>query len=204
MQIRVAVEADLSAIQSLLRANNLPVADISKALIGGFLVAEGASGSVIGIGRLEQFGSGVLLRSLAVAPGARGIGIARALVARLEDNARSCGRQDVWLLTMTGERFFERAGYLLVNREVVPSEVRLSEQFASLCPSTASCMRKRLRTSSSARSSLSPGGRARPKDVVSYNSAQRSAFCHPGVPPTRSLGPFSMKSSSKLCPTNRS
>ncbi|KLU27726.1 hypothetical protein EOS_02990 [Caballeronia mineralivorans PML1(12)] len=150
MQIRIADEADLSAIQSLLRANDLPVADISKALIAGFLVAEGASASVIGIGGLEQLGSSVLLRSLAVAPEARGIGIARALVARLEDNARSCGRQDVWLLTTTAERFFERAGYVRVNREDVPGEVRLCRQFAALCPSTASCMRKRLRTASSA------------------------------------------------------
>jgi amino-acid N-acetyltransferase len=150
MQIRMADEADLSEIQSLLRANDLPVEDISRALIEGFLVAEDASGSVIGIGGLEQLGSSVLLRSLAVAPEARGIGIARALVARLEDNVRSCGQPDVWLLTTTAERFFERAGYERVSREDVPGEVRLCRQFAALCPSTASCMRKRLRTASSA------------------------------------------------------
>jgi amino-acid N-acetyltransferase len=150
MQIRMADEADLCEIQSLLRANDLPVEDISKTLIKGFLVAEGASGSVIGVGGLEQLGSSVLLRSLAVAPDARGIGIARALVARLEDNARSCGRQDVWLLTTTAERFFERVGYERVSREDVPGEVRLCRQFAALCPSTASCMRKRLPTASSA------------------------------------------------------
>jgi len=149
MQIRMADEGDLSEIQSLLRANDLPVEDISKTLIEGFLVAEDASGSVIGIGGLEQLGSRVLLRSLAVAPEARGTGIARALVARLEDNARSCGQQDVWLLT-TAERFFERAGYERVSREDVPGEVRLCRQFAALCPSTASCMRKRLCTASSA------------------------------------------------------
>jgi len=149
MQIRMADEADLSEIQSLLRANDLPVEDISTALIEGFLVAEGASGSVIGIGGLEHLGSSVLLRSLAVAPQARGTGIARALVARLEDNARSCGQQDVWLMTTTAERFFERVGYERVSREDVPGEVRLCRQFAALCPSTASCMRKRLRTASS-------------------------------------------------------
>jgi len=150
MQIRIANEADLCEIESLLRANNLPVEDVSSALIEGFLVAESASGSVIGIGGLEQLGSSVLLRSLAVAREARGTGIARALVARLEDNARSCGRQDVWLLTTTAERFFERAGYERVSREDVPGEVRLCRQFAALCPSTASCMRKRLRTASDA------------------------------------------------------
>ena len=149
MQIRTADEADLSEIQNLLRANDLPIEDISSALIEGFLVAERASGSVIGIGGLEQLGSSVLLRSLAVAPQARGIGIARALVARLEDNARCGGHQDVWLLTATAERFFERAGYEKVSREDVPDEVRLCRQFAVLCPSTASCMRKRLRSASS-------------------------------------------------------
>ena len=151
MQIRMADEVDLCEIQSLLRANDLPVEDISKALIKGFLVAEGASGSIIGIGGLEQLGSSALLRSLAVASDSRGTGIARALVARLEDNARFCGRKDVWLLTTTAERFFERAGYERVSREDVPAEVRLCRQFAALCPSTASCMRKRLRTASSKR-----------------------------------------------------
>lgn len=150
MRIRMADEADLCEIQSLLRANDLPVEDISRALIEGFLIAEGASGSVIGIGGLEHLGSSVLLRSLAVAPESRGTGIARALVARLEDKARSCGQRDVWLLTTTAERFFERAGYERVSREDVPAEVRLCRQFAALCPSTASCMRKRLRTASSA------------------------------------------------------
>ena len=150
MQIRMADEADLCKIQSLLRANDLPVEDVSSGLIAGFLIAESASGSVIGIGGLEQLGASVLLRSLAVAREAGGTGIARALVARLEDNARSCGRQDVWLLTTTAERFFERAGYERVTREDVPAEVQLCRQFVALCPSTASCMRKRLRTTSSA------------------------------------------------------
>jgi amino-acid N-acetyltransferase len=62
MQIRIADEADLCEIQSLLRANDLPVEDISKTLIKGFLVAEGASGSVIGIGGLEQLGSSTTSR----------------------------------------------------------------------------------------------------------------------------------------------
>lgn len=122
MQIRIAGEAELHQIQGLLRANDLPVADVSKALVTGFLVAESATGSDIGIGGLEQLGSSVLLRSLAVAPEARGTGVARALIARLEDKARSCGQQDVWLLTTTAERFFERVGYVRVNREDAPGE----------------------------------------------------------------------------------
>ncbi|SIO51584.1 arsenic resistance N-acetyltransferase ArsN2 [Paraburkholderia phenazinium] len=144
MQIRNANEADLGTIQNLLNANDLPVEDLSTALIEGFLVAEDASGTIVGSGGLEQIGSSVLLRSLALKQEWRGTGVARRLVELLEDNARSLGQQEVWLLTTTAERFFERAGYERVSRDDVPGDVRLCRQFATLCPSTAMCMRKRL------------------------------------------------------------
>ncbi len=150
MQIRMAYEADLSEIQDLLRANDLPTEDISNALIEGFLIAEDASGSIIGIGGLEQLGASGLLRSLAVVPEARGQGIAHALVASLEDRARAAGQHHIWLLTTTAEEFFERLGYERVKRDAVPDAVGSCRQFAALCPSTASCMRKRLHTASSA------------------------------------------------------
>jgi amino-acid N-acetyltransferase len=145
MKIRTASDADLREIRKLLRANGLLVEDVSTSLIDGFLVAEDASGSVIGSIGLEQLGSSVLLRSLAVASQVRGRGIARELVVRLEDKVRSCGQLDVWLLTTTAEHFFQRAGYERVTRNEVPGEVQLCRQFAILCPSTATCMRKRLR-----------------------------------------------------------
>jgi amino-acid N-acetyltransferase len=145
MELRTAGEADLSEIRKLLLANGLLVEDVSGSLIEGFLVAEDAYGSVIGSIGLEGLGSSVLLRSLAVAPHVRGMGIARELVVRLEDKMRSCGQLEVWLLTTTAEHFFERAGYERVTRNDVPAEVQLCRQFADLCPSTATCMRKRLR-----------------------------------------------------------
>lgn len=101
--------------------------------------------TVIGSIGLEQLGSGVLLRSLAVASQVRGTRIGRELLVRLEDKVRSRGQLDVWLLTTTAEHFFERAGYERVTRNDVPSEVQLCRQFAILCPSTATCTRKRLR-----------------------------------------------------------
>ncbi|MFM0227869.1 arsenic resistance N-acetyltransferase ArsN2, partial [Paraburkholderia dipogonis] len=141
MQIRNADAADLVEIQTLLRANGLPVDDVTGWLIEGFLVAEDTDGSIVGSAGLEPLGSGVLLRSLAVTSEIRGTGVAREMVARLEDNARSLGRLEVWLLTTTAERFFEVAGYELINRGEVPSDVRLCRQFAVLCSSTAACMR---------------------------------------------------------------
>jgi amino-acid N-acetyltransferase len=144
MRIRKANNADLDEIQNLLNANGLPVEDVSTTLVEGFLVAENAHGTVVGSGGLEQIGSGVLLRSLVLTSELRGTGVAKELVAQLEDHARSLGQQEVWLLTTTADRFFERAGYERVSRDEVPGEVRSCRQFAVLCPSTAMCMRKRL------------------------------------------------------------
>ncbi|CAG4886753.1 arsenic resistance N-acetyltransferase ArsN2 [Paraburkholderia saeva] len=144
MRIRKADAADLVEIQTLLRANGLPVDDVTGLLIEGFLVAEDTDGSIVGSAGLEPLGSSVLLRSLAVASEIRGTGVARELVARLEENARSLGRLEVWLLTSTAERFFEVVGYERISRGEAPGNVRLCRQFAVLCPSTAACMRKRL------------------------------------------------------------
>lgn len=144
MQIRKANDADLDKIRNLLTANGLPAEDVSMTLIEGFLVVEEAAGTVVGSAGLEQIGSNVLLRSLVLTSELRGTGVAKALVAHLEDSARLLGQQDVWLLTTTAERFFERAGYERIGRDEVPGEVRSCRQFAVLCPSTATCMRKRL------------------------------------------------------------
>ncbi|CAE6853090.1 arsenic resistance N-acetyltransferase ArsN2 [Paraburkholderia aspalathi] len=144
MQIRKANDADLGEIRNLLNEHGLPVEDVSMTLIEGFLVAENASGMVVGSGGLERIGSSALLRSIALKSEWRGTGVARELVGRLGDNARLLGQQEVWLLTTTAERFFERAGYERVSRDEVPGEIRLCRQFAVLCPSTATCMRKML------------------------------------------------------------
>lgn len=94
MQIRKAYDVDLGEIRNLLNANGLPVEDVSRKLIEGFLVAEDASGAVVGSGGLEHLGTSVFLRSLAVASELRGTGIARKLIAQLEDNAHSLGQQE--------------------------------------------------------------------------------------------------------------
>jgi amino-acid N-acetyltransferase len=140
----MASDADLSEIRKLLLVSGLSVEDVSAALLEGFLIAEDASGLVIGSIRLEQLGSSMLLRSLAVPSHVRGTGIARELVTRLEDKVRSRGQLEVWLLKTTAEHVFARAGYKRVARNEVPDEVWLCRQFAAPCPSATS-MQKRLR-----------------------------------------------------------
>ena len=66
------------------------------------------------------------------------------LVAALETAARAVGIRELWLLTIDAEKFFIRHGYDVVTRDAVPDAIRLSEEFAELCPDSAYLMLKDL------------------------------------------------------------
>lgn len=93
---------------------------------------------------VEPYGGAGLLRSLAVAPEARGRGLGVRLVDAAEARARADGLGALYLLTTTAAPFFEARGYALVDRTEVPEPVRQSAEFASVCPSTAASLGKRL------------------------------------------------------------
>ena len=58
--------------------------------------------------------------------------------------AGEAGVETLYLLTTTAPEFFGERGYAEVNREEAPEAIRGSTEFADLCPTTATCMRKRL------------------------------------------------------------
>jgi amino-acid N-acetyltransferase len=99
---------------------------------------------------LERFGPVGLLRSLAVSTGARGRGLGRALVSAIEDEARSSGIADLYLLTTTADEFFSRLGYVRIARDETPVAIASTAQFSALCPSSAVVMRKSMGLSANA------------------------------------------------------
>ncbi|HXW09064.1 MAG TPA: arsenic resistance N-acetyltransferase ArsN2 [Steroidobacteraceae bacterium] len=139
--------ADFAAIRALLEREGLPNVDLGTGPGAGFWVLRD-SGRVIGAIGLETYGRSGLLRSLVVAPEARGTGLGRQLVEAVEDAARSRGLGRLVLLTETAERFFAGRGYTVIDRATAPDEVRASAEFRSLCPASAICMSKTLATAS--------------------------------------------------------
>jgi N-acetylglutamate synthase-like GNAT family acetyltransferase len=139
--------ADLGAIRALLEREGLPHAGLGTGPGAGFWVIRD-SGRAIGAIGLETYGRSGLLRSLVVAPEARGTGLGRQLVEAVEDAARSRGLERLVLLTQTAERFFAGRGYTAIDRATAPDEVRASTEFRSLCPASATCMSKTLGTAS--------------------------------------------------------
>jgi len=143
-QAQAATNADRPRIRSLLAEARLPVQDLDRATEVTFFVVRDDTGRPVGAIGLERHGDVGLLRSLVVAPSRRAQGLGRTLVAALEDHARATRVAQLVLLTETAEAFFRRLGYAVIDRAAAPSAVAGSEEFRTLCPSTAVCMTKRL------------------------------------------------------------
>jgi amino-acid N-acetyltransferase len=139
-RIERATPSDVAAIARLLTAAELPTAGVDEG-IDGFVVARDGR-FLLAVAGTERYDDAVLLRSLVVAPEARGCGLGARLVdERLMHGARE-GAGEAYLLTTTAEAFFARLGFVAIRRDDVPDGVRASEEFASLCPASATVMHR--------------------------------------------------------------
>ena len=145
--IRDARHNDWQDVRMLLDEAGLPVADLGPEQIVDFLVAErlrtGQSETlaIIGLQRFDQVG---LLRSLVVSQADRNSGLGRRLVSAIEANAYCSGVNDLWLLTIDAEQYFESLGYKMMSRDSAPESIRNTAEFSGLCPDGAYLMRKNL------------------------------------------------------------
>jgi amino-acid N-acetyltransferase len=134
---------DLDAVILLLQGCGLPHVDIQRHLSGLIIAKQGDR--LVGTVALEPYAGTALLRSLAVIESHRNRGLGSELLSRIVAHARTKRIEDLFLLTTTAQDFFLKHGFEVVPRNEVPDEIAGTEEFRSLCPSTAACMRKRLR-----------------------------------------------------------
>jgi amino-acid N-acetyltransferase len=140
MRIAATSGADLPAIRALLKSAGLPEQDLGVSHLQAFWRAEDAGGDMVGCIGLERFAHAALVRSLAVRPSARGAGIASALFEHVKAHALAEGVLRLFLLTNTAQAFFSTRGFTPCERDTVPAPMRVSPEFASLCPASAVCM----------------------------------------------------------------
>ena len=120
-----ATPEDYDSISDLLKTVNLPVQGVQEHLDNFVVLTDGES--IIGTGGLEIYSDKALLRSLAIHSDYQNRGL---------QNIR-----ELYLLTETAERFFTAIGFETISRELVDEQVKTSEEFRSVCPTTAGCMR---------------------------------------------------------------
>jgi len=127
--------ADVRAATELLAASGLPLAGWSEPNVERWGAYDGSR--LVGLVALEVHGRHGLVRSLAVAPEARGRGLATALVARALVEA---GRRDLATLTALTETIPDlivRWGFREVARAELPYAVRASPELQEACPESA-------------------------------------------------------------------
>jgi amino-acid N-acetyltransferase len=139
---QVASSADLQAICAILTASQLPIDDVERHL-EHFVLAKWDQ-TTIGTVALEYADSAALLRSLCVIQQHRGQAVGARLLSAIEGVAYSRGVRELYLLTTSASAFFAQHGFSMTLRAAAPPGIRATLQFLSLCPATASCMRKSL------------------------------------------------------------
>ncbi len=129
---------DLGRLSSLLEEAGLPLAGFGTRL-DATLVARSQLDIAGGVA-LELYGEEALLRSLVVAPSARGGGLGERMTEAALELARARGARRVWLLTTTAERYFPRFGFRPVLRAELPAALASSAELRGACPASAVAM----------------------------------------------------------------
>ena len=145
MELSFATDGDFEQIKQILEACGLDHQDIRTSQLQNFVIAKVIDESALsGVVGLEPKGSFGLLRSRAVARAHRRQGLATLLVCKIEEYAREQGVATLYLLTLTAEDFFTARGYQITDRYTAPSALQETTEFKSLCPETATCLKKHL------------------------------------------------------------
>ena len=126
------------AFRALLKASRLPADDLDfhKDLLVGYFEGN----HLVGTGGLEVYGDYGLLRSLSVKLGIRGKSVGTNICEYLIDEAKHKKLKSIYLLTETASGFFLKRGFREIPRKEVPSELNVSSEFSTVCPTTAIAM----------------------------------------------------------------
>ncbi len=138
IEIQPGTAVDFSVIEALLSGAHLPLEGLRES--AQLLVAR-LDGRVVGAAALEEYDSGVLLRSVVVAEELRNSGVGQRLTTAMLEVASLAGYRAAYLLTTTAGDFFSGFGFIPIDRADVPADVKQSVEFTSACPASALVMR---------------------------------------------------------------
>ena len=137
------IQPSEAGVKRLLKASQLDSSDLTPEHLRHFF-GLGTKEEPEGIVGLELLNTVALLRSLAVVPSRRRVGLGTKLVAYAEDYARDLGIKSIYLLTNTAESFFKHCGYKRTGRDDAPSAIRETKEFSEICPVSSVLMVKHL------------------------------------------------------------
>lgn len=130
-------------VEAFLAEAGLDASDLRTAP-GLHLLGVRDSGRLVAVAGIEAHPPVGLLRSVAVRPSRRNTGLGRRLVMQAERWSLAHGIESLFLLTTTAAGFFGRLGYEEILRSEAPSAIAGTSQFAGLCPSSSTFMRRQI------------------------------------------------------------
>lgn len=129
---------DLNKIKNLLDENDLPFEDLESSNVQMFSTFK--QSEQIGIIGFEGYKDIALLRSMVVLEKYRNKYYGKEICIALLKLLKEQGFIEVYLLTTTAKEFFKKLGFISISRNEVPTVIRNTTEFSSLCPDTAQCM----------------------------------------------------------------
>lgn len=136
--VRPATPDEEALVRALVRDAGLPLDGLDTAAL--VLVATDEDARLMGTAALEQHDNGTgavfLLRSVAVTPTGRGLGVGTALTEAALAYA-DAHAAPVALLTETADGYFPRFGFDPVGRDALPDALHGSVELQGACPVTA-------------------------------------------------------------------
>lgn len=139
-QIEKVTEKDLKKVFTLLQSLKLPVEGIDDHLSNFFVIKD--KNEIIGSGGIEIYQDSGLIRSIAIDPKYQKKGLGRRIVEFLLSYAKEKQIKELFLLTDTVPKLYEKFGFNYIKREEMNSIIEQSEEFKGSCPNTAHLMSK--------------------------------------------------------------
>ncbi len=143
-RIEVASYEDLQGIINLLESVEVSTEGIDPDFTKFFVIRDKSDNKIIGCVGLELFTGTALLRSFAVDTKHQGSKIGISLVERLLSEAFEAGTDAVYVCTAKVPTFFLNVGFIGIDLDEVPDEIRNSDLFTKGCPRVAAYMKKRI------------------------------------------------------------
>ncbi|MEM6346459.1 MAG: arsenic resistance N-acetyltransferase ArsN2 [Bacteroidota bacterium] len=128
----------MSKFREILRSNGLPTDDLSQPHLWFFSYQNGVRVGTLG---LEQYGSLGFLRSLSILPEFHAQGLGSQVVKKLIAEREAFGCAELYLMTTDAAGFFSKFGFQRVERSAVPESIKQTQQYSSICPSSAIVMK---------------------------------------------------------------
>ena len=132
----------LDDLKAALVEAGLPADDITEDGRRFFAYAT-LDGELVGYGGFELYASTALVRSLVVLPRFRKTGIGRNMALILFRRVFDLGGSELYLLTNSARVFFEKLGFVAMNRSSAPNAIVSTSQFTGLCPASAILLYRR-------------------------------------------------------------